>query len=49
MKRLKLVPGDIDEEFDESIYVEQTRERLLDDDELSPEEAAFMDGYDEAG
>ena len=32
----------------ENIYSEKTRDTLLDDDELSPEEAAFMRGYDEA-
>lgn len=33
---------------DESIYSEDVREQLLEDDELSPEEAAFMKGYDES-
>lgn len=33
---------------DESIYSEDVREQLLDDDEISPEEAGFMKGYDEA-
>ena len=33
---------------DDSIYSESVRKRLLEDDELSPEEAAFMEGYDEA-
>tara|TARA_Y100000294_G_scaffold167506_1_gene176731 strand:+ start:1172 stop:1327 length:156 start_codon:yes stop_codon:yes gene_type:complete len=33
---------------DESIYSENVREQLLEDDELSPQEAAFMQGYDEA-
>jgi hypothetical protein len=34
---------------DEGVYSEETREMLLDGDELSPEEEAFMRGYDEAG
>ena len=33
---------------DDSIYSEATRDQLLDDDELSPMEEAFMRGYDEA-
>lgn len=33
---------------DDSIYSEDVREQLLEDDELSPEEAGFMKGYDEA-
>ncbi len=43
---------DFDEEYfeeDENIYSEDVRETLLADGELSPEEAAFMQGYDEAG
>jgi hypothetical protein len=41
-----------EEEFftdEENIYSEESREMLLDEDELSPSEAAFMRGYDEAG
>ena len=43
----------VDEEIgcileDESIYLEDVREQLLEDDELSPMESAFMRGYDEA-
>ena len=33
---------------DDSIYSEATRNQLLEDDELSPMEEAFMQGYDEA-
>jgi len=33
---------------DESIYSKEVREQLLEDDELSPTEAAFMAGYDDA-
>lgn len=43
----------LDEEFDviiedDSIYSKDVRDRLVEDDELSPEEAGFMKGYDEA-
>ena len=38
-----------DDYFDEeNIYSEEAREMLLEEDELSPEEEAFMRGYDEA-
>lgn len=33
---------------DDSIYSKDVRDRLVEDDELSPEEAGFMKGYDEA-
>ena len=33
---------------DESIYSEQVRDQLVEDDELSSMEAGFMQGYDEA-
>ena len=41
---------DEDEYLDaeENIYSEKTRDNLLDDDELSPDEEAFMRGYEEA-
>jgi len=32
---------------DESIYDEDSRKDLVDDDELSPQEEAFMEGYEE--
>lgn len=42
----------LDEEMenidDESIYSEKVRDHLLEDDELSPMEAGFMQGYDGA-
>ncbi|MFC1800721.1 hypothetical protein ACFLYT_01560 [Nanoarchaeota archaeon] len=34
---------------EENFYTEDARSSLLDGDEISPEEAAFMKGYDEAG
>ena len=39
----------IDEESDDDkdIYSKDARELLLDDDELSPMEEAFMNGYEE--
>jgi len=33
---------------DESIYSEDVRERLLEDDEIDSMEAGFMQGYEEA-
>ncbi len=33
---------------DESIYNEDVRNQLVEDDELSPTEAGFMQGYDDA-
>ena len=38
----------LDDESDEDIYDEISREILLDNDELSPFEEAFMRGYEEA-
>ena len=38
-----------EEEEDElSIYSKEVRESLLDDDELTPVEEAFMNGYEES-
>jgi len=36
-------------DLDEANVLEPSREILLEDDELSPEEEAFMRGYEEAG
>jgi|TARA_B100001971_G_C18109956_1_gene493618 hypothetical protein len=36
------------EKEDETVYDEEGREDLVDDDELSPEEEGFMKGYEEA-
>ena len=36
------------EEADESIYDEEGKEELVDDSEISPEEAGFMMGYNKA-
>ena len=33
---------------EEEIYDEKSREEMVDDDEVSPEEEGFMKGYDEA-
>lgn len=35
------------EEHEENVYGDQAREGLMKDDEISPEEEAFMKGYDE--
>ncbi len=35
------------EEGEENVYHEDAREELVDNDELTPEEEAFMRGYDE--
>ncbi len=43
---MKKIILDLDEE---NIYEEVSRDLLLEDDELSPEEEAFMRGYEEAG
>ena len=40
---------DWEELEEENIYSEESREVLLEDGELSPEEEAFMNGYEEAG
>jgi hypothetical protein len=38
-----------DEDFaEEDVYAEESREELLEDSEISPEEEAFMRGYEEA-
>jgi len=33
---------------DKNIYLEDVRDQLLEDDELTPTEVAFMKGYDES-
>ena len=40
--------GDTDSEDDISIYSEEVRESLLENDELTPTEEAFMSGYEDA-
>ncbi|MBS3126529.1 hypothetical protein J4453_03780 [Candidatus Woesearchaeota archaeon] len=48
MKRISDI-GEIEKEIEEdNIYQRETRERLLEEDELSPLEEAFMRGYEEA-
>jgi len=44
------MPKDVEdsEEEKETVYDEEGREDQLEDDELSPEEAAFMEGYEGA-
>ena len=38
-----------DEVLEENIYSKKAREMLLEDEELSPEEEAFMRGYQKSG
>ncbi len=40
--------GEQSDDFEEANYDESNPEDLLDDDELSLEEAAFMEGYEKA-
>lgn len=50
MKKGKILKAIEDESIDDNdIYLEEARVLLVDDDELTPEEAAFMQGYEEAG
>ena len=44
----KILIVDDKDEDDISIYSKEVRESLLDDDELSPMEEAFMNGYEDA-
>ena len=46
LKRKRDYEEDSDDEF--NIYSRNVRESLLDDDELSPMEEAFMRGYEDA-
>ena len=39
---------DEEDKVDASIYSKESRESMLDDDELTPMEEAFMAGYEEA-
>lgn len=48
MLKRKRYTDDEDSNDDVNIYSKSARELLLDDDEISPSEEAFMDGYGEA-
>ena len=48
MAKKLYIPEEEKSVVDDSIYSEATRDQLLEDDELSPMEEAFMRGYDEA-
>lgn len=37
------------ETHERNVYKKEVRDALVDDDEISPQEEAFMQGYDEAG
>ncbi|MBL7148033.1 MAG: hypothetical protein ISS82_04370 [Nanoarchaeota archaeon] len=39
---------EFEEELEEDIYSEKRREKMLEDDEISGEEEAFMQGYEES-
>lgn len=48
MEEEYLLDEETEEIDDENIYSEKVRDHLLEDDELSPMEAGFMQGYDGA-
>lgn len=48
MKKERFLDEGLENVDDESIYSERVREQLLEDDEISPMEIGFMQGYDEA-
>lgn len=48
MLKKKYHSADEDSDDDISIYSKDARESLLDNDELSPMEEAFMNGYEDA-
>ena len=48
MLKKSLYSGEEKNEDDISIYSKEVRESLLDDDELTPIEEAFMNGYEDA-
>ena len=48
MPSKKRYSDDEDSDDDINIYSKTVRESLLDDDELSPMEEAFMNGYEDA-
>jgi hypothetical protein len=48
MRDIDLMNEDEDYIEDFDFYSESLRESMLEDDGLSPEEAAFMSGYEEA-
>ncbi len=49
MKKNKDIMEQIEEDLDNNVYSDKAREKLVEDDELTPVEAAFMEGYDDAG
>ena len=48
LKRKRRCSENDTDEDDTTIYSKDVRESLLDDDELSPFEEAFMNGYEDA-
>ena len=49
MKKNKDILELIEEDLDNNIYSHKSRERLVEDDEMTAEEAGFMEGYENAG
>lgn len=45
---MKMTDYEDSEETEETIYDEEGRQGLVDDGEISPQEAAFMQGYEAA-
>lgn len=43
-----MAEGEEEKKAEESVYDEEGREELVEDGEISPEEAGFMKGYEEA-
>ena len=42
-----MAENDTEESAKDTIYDEEARDEMVDDDEMSPSEAGFMEGYDE--
>jgi len=49
MKKNKDIIEQIEEDLDNNIYSHKSREHLVESDEMTPEEAGFMEGYENAG
>ncbi len=49
MRKNKDIIEQIEEDLDNNLYSHKSRENLVEDDELTPEEAGFMEGYENAG
>ncbi len=49
MRKNKNIIEQIEEDLENNVYSHKSREYLVEADELTPEEAAFMEGYENAG